>query len=179
MLYRYIWEGDTVGIQKLLDRGASLVKPLRVGLKYPFAEAERKPPLYSAGRASTAMFLIRHGARLDNPFHLPLNPEEYVLRLESLPFLNYAEKRLGVKLTLPNNPIFAVLSDTVMMQGLMKRGVSINSVDSYGNTALIYAKHWDPNVPLEKFLLRHGADKDIVNKRGGSYLIGRERRYRQ
>ncbi|MFD2719037.1 hypothetical protein ACFST9_09940 [Hymenobacter monticola] len=178
MLYRYIWEGDTVGIQKLLDRGASLVKPLRVGLKPPFDDADQRPPLYqAAGRVSMAMFLLRHGARLDNPFHMPLDPEAYVLRFESLPFLSYAEKRLGMKLTTPNNPTFAVLQDTVMMQALMKRGVSINSVDSYGNTALIYAKQWNQNVPVEKFLLRHGADKAIVNKRGGSYLIGRERPY--
>ena len=178
MLYQYIWAGDTAGIQQLLDRGASLVKPLRVGLKPPFDGADRRPPLYNAGSVPTAMFLLRHGARLDNPFHLPLNPEANILRFNSLPLLTYAEKRLGLKLTTPNNPTFAVLKDTVMMAALLKRGVSINSVDSYGNTALIYAKQWNQDVPMEKFLLRHGADKNIVNKRGGSYFIGRERPYK-
>jgi ankyrin repeat protein len=173
MLNNYIHNIDTFRIKKLLQKGASLVKPILLDAQFPTLE-NNQPLHFAGGSKEMFKFLINNGAQLKNIDYDGNDAYFVAFNWKDTLLFEWLEQK-GLPMQKPNNPYFARQSDTTFMIYLMKKGVSINSVDRFGNTALIRAKHWDGNRELEKFLLNHGADKTIVNNKGGSYFIGQTR----
>jgi ankyrin repeat protein len=170
MLYHFIEINDSNQIKKLLNRTATINKPILNGVKFP--SIERQQPIYYCTDSSLFKFLVNNGAQIKNIDNFGNDAHLLTFGWKNISLINWLEKK-GLPIQKPNNSYFVTLKDTTFMLYLMNRGVSINSVDNYGNTALIRAKHFDNNPALENFLLRHGADKNILNKKGGSYYIGR------
>lgn len=57
-----------------------------------------------------------------------------------------------------------------MMQFLVKNGADVNAVDSYGNSALIYAIS-EKRISAVAFLVKNGANVNLRNKRGETPLL--------
>jgi len=58
-------------------------------------------------------------------------------------------------------------NNMVLAEGCFHRGVDVNKVDSYGNTALFYCR----SVEVTKFLVDNGADVNILNFDGQTAVI--------
>ncbi|MBA3286213.1 MAG: hypothetical protein H0U27_14310 [Nitrosopumilus sp.] len=172
MLTGFIQSNDTKQINKLLKRGATIIKPTLNGVQFPSMEGQQ--PIYYCTDTSMFKFLVNNGAQLINIDTYGNDAHLLTFRWKNISLINWLETK-GLPIQKPNNPYFVGQRDTSFMLYLIERGVSINSIDNYGNTALIRAKHFDNNPALEEFLLRHGADKTILNKKGGGYNIGRTR----
>jgi hypothetical protein len=167
LLLGFISRDDTARVRQLVRRGASLVKPTRVGVKYKVLVSNQ--PLYYARSPEMALLLAQNGAKT-----MLAGENELLVRAigaGSLPLLRYAEQH-GSPLHTPGNLYFTNAQDSVMVQYLLKRGVSIDSRDAFGNTLLMRTAFSTHNASLERFLLRHGADKTLVNNAGASYLRG-------
>ena len=173
ILYYLIEINDSNRIKKILQKGGELTIPKKEGVKFETV-GPHQPIMYVKDK-EMLKFFYRNGASITNISHYNDNIYLKAFQWNDAELVSWIETT-GLKLNKPNNKYFVIAKDTVFMKKMIEKGISINSVDTYGNTALIRAKHFDNNPDLVNFLLRNGADKSIVNKRGGSFYLGRQRK---
>ena len=172
LLLGFIDRDDTVRVRQLLRRGASLVKPTRANVTYKALVSNQ--PLYYSRSPEMTWLLAHNGAVTSHVSDQPI--DDYSLLAMAIAYgdvrlLRYAEQ-LGQPLRTPNNPFFLAARDPAMVRYLLGRGVSINSRNSYGSTALLRAAFDTRNACLESLLLQLGADKTLANQGGDSYAQG-------
>jgi ankyrin repeat protein len=172
LLLGFIDRDDTVRVRQLLRRGASLAKPTRANVEYKVLVHNQ--PMYYAKSLEMTWLLAQNGAVTSNVGEYPI--DNYNLLAEAISYgdvrlLRYAEQH-GQPLRTPNNPFFLAARDPQMVRYLLGRGVSINSRDGYGSTALLRAAFGTHDACLESLLLQLGADKTLVDQGGDSYQQG-------
>ncbi|MBC3538989.1 ankyrin repeat domain-containing protein [Rufibacter sediminis] len=170
MLYSFVRNSDSTSIKKLLQRGAPLNKPDKPGGYSSIMEEGQ--PLFYAESPAMFRFLINNGSTLKNLNSHGVDAHYKTFGWGDIGLVEWVEAK-GLPIQKPNNPYFVFQKDIAFIRYLLNRGISINSTDNYGNTALIRAKHFDNNPALVDFLLENGADKNILNKKGGSFYNGR------
>ena len=160
-------ENDSIAsLQKLVEEGVDITKPIIIGEEYELDDYDDISPLFYAIRKYASMelieFLLQNGAELtecDSDGVSALDMAIKFKRKDVIKFcidqgfdLNSTKRKSGIKPLM----LACCFSDLEMIQMLLDHGAELNAFDNTGMSAKDYAKKLGQKKTLE-FLEEKGA----------------------